>query len=400
MSSNSKGKKVIKSFDGNNAPVDFDIPSIGIEDIDRAIFQLFDNKISFEVSHKGTLQKVPVIFASGERFALTRRKNPIRDSENTLILPLVSIMRQNIDFSPAQAGKKTAIAFREQESYVIKYRLNERDRKYQNIINKQGLKNQLNVSSENNFILNTPTPGFSAKPDSVSTRRASANIGFSSVANVSLGENLGRNMFEIIEIPYPEFVAVTYDVVFWTQYMKQSNQMIETLLLNFTGQGEEIPMTTEGGYQLVAFFTGPFSNSGTNLDEFTESERIIKHSFSVTIPGYILNPKHPGMPKLLRSYVSAPEINFGIFSGDAEVIDYQPERIRDKVKRHVLQDLTNLKESELQRGESREVLVNKIVNPFTNSTKTQFSKVRLRNQRSGETVASSELIEEIESIDS
>ena len=207
-------------------------------------------------------------------------------------------------------------------------------------------------------------------------------------------------MFEIIEIPYPEFVAVTYDVVFWTQYMKQSNQMIETLLLNFTGQGEEIPMTTEGGYQLVAFFTGPFSNSGTNLDEFTESERIIKHSFSVTIPGYILNPKHPGMPKLLRSYVSAPEINFGIFSGDAEVIDYQPERIRDKVKRHVLQDLTNLKENELQRGESREVLVNKIVNPFTNSTKTQFSKVRLRNQRSGETVASSELIEEIESIDS
>ena len=400
MSSNSKGKKVIKSFDGNNAPVDFDIPSIGIEDIDRAIFQLFDNKISFEVSHKGTLQKVPVIFASGERFALTRRKNPIRDSENALILPLVSIMRQNIDFSPAQAGKKTAIAFREQESYVIKYRLNERDRKYQNIINKQGLKNQINVSSENNFLLNTPTPGFSVKPDAVSTRRSSANIGFSSVANVSLGESLGRNMFEIIEIPYPEFVAVTYDVVFWTQYMKQSNQMIETLLLNFTGQGEEIPMTTEGGYQLVAFFTGPFSNSGTNLDEFTESERIIKHSFSVTIPGYILNPKHPGMPKLLRSYVSAPEINFGIFSGDAEVIDYQPERIRDKVKRHVLQDLTNLKESELQRGESREVLVNKIVNPFTNSTKTQFSKVRLRNQRSGETVASSELIEEIESIDS
>jgi len=400
MSNKPKGEKIIKSFDGNNAPADFDIPSIGIEDIDRAVFQLFDKKIFFEVSHKGTLQKVPVIFASGERFALTRRKNPIRDSENTLILPLVSIMRQNIDFSPSQANKRTAIAFREQESYVIKYKLSNRDRKYQNIINKQGLKNQLNVSSEKNFILNTPTPGFSVKPDSISTRRSSANIGFSSVANISLGEDLGRNMFEIIEIPYPEFVAVTYDVVFWTQYMKQSNQMIETLLLNFTGQGEEIPMTTEGGYELVAFFSGPFSNSGTNLDEFTESERIIKHSFSVTIPGYIINPKHPGMPKLLRSYVSAPEINFGMFEGNAEVIDYQPERLKDKVKRHVLQDLTNAKESELRRGESREVLEDKIVNPFTNSTKTHFSKVRLRNQRSGETVASSELIEEIESIDS
>tara|TARA_R110002124_G_scaffold275744_1_gene446324 strand:- start:35 stop:1237 length:1203 start_codon:yes stop_codon:yes gene_type:complete len=400
MSNSPKGEKVIKSFDGNNAPDNFDIPSIGIEDLDRAVFQLFDKKIFFEVSHKGALQKVPVIFASGERFALTRRKNPIRDSENTLILPLVSIMRQSIDFSPSQANKRTAISFREQENYIIKYKLSEKDRKYQNIINKQGLKNQLNVSSEKNFLLNTPSPGFSVKPDSVSTRRSSANIGFSSVANISLGENLGRNMFEIIEIPYPEFIAVTYDVVFWTQYMKQSNQMIETLLLNFTGQGEEIPITTDGGYELVAFFSGPFSNSGTNLDDFTESERIIKHSFSVTIPGYIINPKHPGMPKLLRSYISAPEINFGVFEGDAEVIDYQPERIKDKVKRHALQDLTNLEESELRRGESREVLEDKIINPFTNSTKTQFSKVRLRNQRSGETVASSELIEEIESFDS
>jgi hypothetical protein len=57
MSNNPKGDKVIKSFDGNNAPEDFDIPSVGIADIDRAIFQLFDQKISFEVSHKGTLQK-------------------------------------------------------------------------------------------------------------------------------------------------------------------------------------------------------------------------------------------------------------------------------------------------------------------------------------------------------
>ena len=119
MSNSPKGEKVIKSFDGNNAPDNFDIPSIGIEDLDRAVFQLFDKKIFFEVSHKGALQKVPVIFASGERFALTRRKNPIRDSENTLILPLVSIMRQSIDFSPSQANKRTAISFREQENYII-----------------------------------------------------------------------------------------------------------------------------------------------------------------------------------------------------------------------------------------------------------------------------------------
>ena len=36
--------KIIKEFDGNNSPEDFTIPSIGIEDIDRAVFELFDKK--------------------------------------------------------------------------------------------------------------------------------------------------------------------------------------------------------------------------------------------------------------------------------------------------------------------------------------------------------------------
>ena len=395
-----KGEKVIKSFDGNNAPEDFDIPSVGIEDIDRAIFKLFDSQLSFEVKHKGSLQKVPVIFASGERFALTRRKNPIRDKENTLILPLISIMRQNIDFSYSQSNKRTAIAFREQQNYVVKYRLSNRDREYQNIINKLGIKNQSNVSSKEHLLSTSDSPAV-IKPETVSTRRTTASTNsFSSTAELGLKEQLTRNIFEVVQTPYPEFVAVTYDIIFWTQYMKQSNQMIETLILNFTGQGEEIPLLTDGGYEFVAFFSGPFSNSGTNLDEFTESERIIKHTFSVTIPGYIINPKHPGLPKMLRSYISAPNLSFGTFVGDAEVIDYQPERKADTVKRHALQDLTNVKEHELQRGESREVIQNTIVNPFSKSSKTEFSKVRTRNVRAGETVASAEILKEVDKIES
>ena len=206
-----------------------------------------------------------------------------------------------------------------------------------------------------------------------------------------MGENLGKNIFEVMEIPYPEFVAVTYNVVFWTQYMQQSNQMLETLLVNFTGQGEEIPLTTEAGYELVAFFASPFSG-----DEFTENERIIRHSFDVTVPGYIINPKHPGMPKMIRKYISAPQINFSYIQGNAQIIDYQPERKKDRVKKHVLNDLTNPKREGLKRGQSREKIESVIQNPFTKDTKVGFSKVRLRNERSGETVISSEIIREIE----
>ena len=391
------GDKVIKDFDGNNSPDDFNIPSIGIEDIDRAIFNLFNDKLIFEVKNNGALKKVPVIFATGERFALTRRKNPIRDKNNAIILPVISIMRNEIDFSPGQSGKKTAIAFREQTKYIIKYRLSDRDRRYQNIVNKLGIKNQENVSSLSNLLSNSGlTGGFGSSPGTVASRRPNEALGFSKDSKVGLKNDLGVNIFEIIEVPYPEFVAVTYDVVFWTQYMSQANQMLETLLINFTGQGEEIPITTDGGYELVAFFKSPF-NSNSNLDDFSETERLIKHSFSVTIPGYIINPKHPGLPNLVRRYVSAPEINFSYSTGNAAVIDYQPERKDEKINRHVLTDVTAVDQDDIKRGESRVVLEDYVQNPFSDSTRTEFSRVRLRNARSGETVASGHISEEIES---
>ena len=46
------------------------------------------------------MKRVPVIFATGERFAVLRRKKPLRDKAGALILPLVSIMRTDINQKP------------------------------------------------------------------------------------------------------------------------------------------------------------------------------------------------------------------------------------------------------------------------------------------------------------
>ena len=121
---------------------------------------------------------MPVIFASGERFALTRRKNPLRDKDNALILPIISIIRNDIDISPGQAGYRTAISFREQSRYTVKYRLSDRDRKFQNIINKMGIKEQDNVTSLENLLENTGlTGGAGAKSGTVASRRTNKALG-------------------------------------------------------------------------------------------------------------------------------------------------------------------------------------------------------------------------------
>ena len=80
--------------DGTNIPTDYEIPSCGIEDLDRALFNLFDKRLTFSVKVNNVPKKVPVVFSTGERFALTRRVPPVRDKNNALILPIIAIKKR------------------------------------------------------------------------------------------------------------------------------------------------------------------------------------------------------------------------------------------------------------------------------------------------------------------
>jgi|APSaa5957512535_1039671.scaffolds.fasta_scaffold58679_1 hypothetical protein len=381
---------------GTNIPNDFSIPSIGIVDIDRAVFKLFDEQLSFEVTYQGTASKVPVIFAAGERFALTRRGSPIRDKNNTLILPIISIMRNDMDFSPGQSGKGTAIAYRDQPDYYIKKKLAEADRNYQNIINKRGIQHQDNVSARKNFGLSEVSPGNTAKPGMQASRRNGKNLSYSrGMGRIGIDSNLGDNIFEIISIPYPNFVAINYNVIFWTQYMSQANEILETLLSDFSLKNE-IAMTTETGYELVAFFDQTISNS-SNFDDYSESERIIKHSINLIVPGYLLatNNENTGSP--FRSFFSAPQINFGYYDALKPVVVRQDTDATD-INDFILSNIESVDQikGKLVRGQSSEEVEVYIEDPFTSEEYTAYGKVKLRNQRAGETVVGPAIVKNID----
>ena len=384
----------IKDFDGDNVPENFDFPTIGIEDIDRTIFTLFDSVLKFEVTSKGKTKSVPVIFATGERFALTRRRNPIRDRNNTNILPLISIVRQNLDIGVNQGGKKTAISFRAQPNYTIKKRLSTRDRDFQNLVNKDNLKNQENVATNNNFIDKT---SFSdAQEGKVATRREKSNLSFSKNANINLKADINTNIYELIQTPYPYFVTMTYNVTFWCQYMQQGNQMIEYLLNKIEVPGGEFSMKTEDGFELVAFISDSI-NFDNNFDSMTEDERLIKYNFDLTVPGYLLNSKLPGLSSQIRSYYSAPMIDFAYLSSNSKVnLDFRRETKQENFEKHLLTDLTNIEEKDLRRGESNETIEVFVENPFSENGTTELLRIKSANSRTGETVVSSRIIKEID----
>ena len=84
-------------YEGQNVAVDDYLPPCTIEDVDRALFNLFNGEIPLFYEFENNMKRVPIIFATGERFAVLRRKKPLRDKAGALILPLVSIMRTDIN---------------------------------------------------------------------------------------------------------------------------------------------------------------------------------------------------------------------------------------------------------------------------------------------------------------
>ena len=389
-------------FKNNNLPLteDLEIPTASIEDVDRSVFDLFDKKLSLQVYENGDTKKVPVVFASGERFALTRRKNPIRDSNNTIILPIISISRGDIDFSPDQQGRGTAISPRDQERYVIRRRLSKKDREYQNLINKAGLKNQKNVSSRNNFIDNKISPGNSILPGTVGTRRntnaQSLRIGSGNL-NLDSRSNLGDNIFEFVQIPYPIFIAIKYNVTFWCQYMSQMNKLQEIYLSSFEGQSEEFVMKSKTGLEYVIKSETSFT-ADNNFSNYAEEERLIKSNIGLVVTGYLINQKLPGQPDLIRSSFSAPTIEFGYFSSNSKIVNL-PNDNKDPLEKFMLTEVESISDinDTPARGQSSEYIETISLNPFDSTDqKVSYSKVINRDNRSGETVLSNLIVKEIE----
>ena len=132
-------------YEGVDIPDDFHIPSCGLEDVDRALFKLFNEELPLYWEKNGNLQRIPVIYATGERAFILRRKKPLRDRSGALILPLISIMRTAIEQDSRDLG---AFVSPSGGDMVIKVRLSPDNVNYQRILNKEGLTNQENASQQ------------------------------------------------------------------------------------------------------------------------------------------------------------------------------------------------------------------------------------------------------------
>lgn len=283
-----------------------------IEDIDRALFNLFDKDLPLLYTQRNDTKRVPVVFATGERFALIARKKPLRDKSNTLILPVISIMRSSIMLGH-EAGNPIGTV----RNQIVKRQLSQEDSEYQKILNKYGFQNSDSMPSDSSFLDSTNQTG--NQPGRFASRRSNVSELSNEVksGNVLDPKISGNNIYEIYEVPPPVFVTVEYEVTFWTQYVQEMNNLISAMASE--AHFYNLPsfrIETDKGYYFVAYPDRNFSNQ-SNFDEFSEEERLVRMSFSIKVPGYIIGFPYTGAENKIRKYTSSPQIVFeNIISSD------------------------------------------------------------------------------------
>jgi hypothetical protein len=282
---------------------DLTIPPVGIEDVDVALFKLFENEIKLQVGgDNGDFKKVPVIFATGEKWALLKKKKTLRDKNNSLILPLLTIARNAVsqDLSSDIAGRGIN---QQTGEIIIRRRLDKSDRGYQNLINRFLLKNQKNVATN---------PELDHVDGQLLTDRLIGADSYDSTVQDGawLADIKKNNIYETIVVPSPQFCNLNYEVTMWTQYTQHMNQLLEQIISSFLPQGNAWKLNTPKGYWFIATVDNNSYNPETNFEEIGQQERIIKYKFNITVKAYIFAPQHAGNGIPVKRYVSSPIITF------------------------------------------------------------------------------------------
>jgi len=267
--------KLSTGYEGESSDSDF-LPSLRIEDVDRALFNLFQSSLPLfyrtSKNSDGEQKRIPVIFSTGERFAVATKKEPVRDKNGALILPIISITRTGINQENNKGGG-------------INDRLNEL------IIKRK-------ISKEDPFYQ--------------STQRKASDF-FESSGRIFY-PRLEKGIYETIVIPMPKYFTLSYEITVWTQYQQQMNDVIQAILGSYLQPGaRNIKIETLKGYWLVAYF-GSEINQDNNTSDFSDTERLLKSNISVEIPAYLILPEFPGSLKPIKRFVSAPVVSFNSVS--------------------------------------------------------------------------------------
>ena len=184
-----------------------------------------------------------------------------------------------------------------------------------------GLVSSDDLPTKEAFIVTGSRSYQDAKPGRVASRRDGSLVPMGARRGRLLDPDLKNNIFEVIELPPVQFITATYEITVWAQYVQQMNDIMMAIMSNMQSySGRTFRLETKKGYTFVGYLDSNF-DPGNNFDDFTDAERIIRTTFSMKVPGYLLGETYTGAPSKLRSSLSAPQLTFemNFLNGDVQI---------------------------------------------------------------------------------
>jgi len=193
-------------------------------DVDSAILFYFENVIKPSVEDNGENVKVPIMYASPERWKAIQRDGFMKDKKRQTITPVIAYRRTSLE--------------------------------------KDDMLPQDKLDANNPNMFYTFEKKFT---------QANRYDNFS----VQIGKQPQR---EYHNVTMPDYVTLSYDFIIWTTYIEQMNTIVEKIVYSdgaYWGDPDKMRFRTS----VDAF---------TDATEVSDLERLVRTNFTVTMRGYLL----------------------------------------------------------------------------------------------------------------
>ena len=199
-------------------------PEVTLLDMDSAIMFYFDEVIQPSVKDNGENVKVPIMYASPEIWKAIQRDGFMRDKKRQVITPVIVYRRTSIE--------------------------------------KDDMIPQDKLDANNPHIFYTFEKKFS-------------NINRYDNFHTQIGTLPQK---EYYNVTFPDYVVLTYDFIIWTSYIEQMNKIVERVVYSdgaYWGHPDKMRFRSS-------------VDTFTDATEISDTERLVRTNFSVTLRGYLL----------------------------------------------------------------------------------------------------------------
>ena len=198
--------------------------SVTLMDLDSAIMFYFDSIIKPSVEDSGENIKVPIMYASPERWKSIQRDGFLRDKKRQIVTPVIVYRRTSVERDDTVPQDKL-----DANNPHLFYTF---EKKYSQVNRYDNFQTQIGILPQKEYY------------------------------NVML----------------PDYVNLSYDFIIWTSYIEQMNAIVEKVVYSdgaYWGDPDKLRFRSR-------------IESFTDVTEVGDTERLVRTNFTVTLRGYLL----------------------------------------------------------------------------------------------------------------